>query len=75
MLMPTFMTTLLLMSHIWFSRMWYSLPLVVVISLVYAATRHEELRPILQHATRFGIWVLGFMAVVFVILAVISALL
>jgi hypothetical protein len=50
------------------SQLWYALPLIVTISLVYGATRHELMRPILEHALRFGIWVTGFMAVLFVIL-------
>jgi hypothetical protein len=45
--------------------LWFALPLVIVVSLVYAATRHEAIRPILRHATRFGTWVVGFMVVVF----------
>ena len=61
-----------LFSTVWFSRMWYSLPLVVVISLVYAATRHELMKPILEHAFRFGLWILGFMAVVFLVLVLVS---
>ena len=55
------------------NRLWFSLPLVVSISLVYAATRHELMRPILDHALRFGVWVLAFMAVVFVVLTVVSS--
>jgi hypothetical protein len=43
--------------------LWYALPLVVSVSLVCAATRHELLRPILEHAIRFGAWVIVFMAV------------
>ena len=43
-------TTTALLSTVWFNRMWYSLPLIVVISLVYAATRHELMAPILEHA-------------------------
>jgi hypothetical protein len=45
--------------------LWFALPLVIVVSLVYAATRHEAIRPILRHARRFGTWVVGFMVVVF----------
>ncbi len=63
----------LVFSTMWFNRMWYSLPLVVVISLVYAATRHEFIKPILEHALRFGIWVLAFMLVVFVVLSLVTA--
>jgi len=50
------------------NQLWYALPLVVVVSLVYAATRDEQLGPILSHALRIGMSVLGFMVVVFAIL-------
>ena len=63
---------LALLSAVWFNRLWYSVPLVVVISLVYAATRHEAMKPILEHALRFGLWVVAFMFVVFVVLSVLS---
>ncbi|NIL98924.1 MAG: hypothetical protein GTO53_13265 [Planctomycetales bacterium] len=53
-------------------RLWYSLPLIVTVSLVYAATRHEDLGPILKHATRTIVWILAFMVIVFVILYVLS---
>lgn len=56
-------------ATVWFHRIGYSLPLVVAISLVYAATRHEAMRPILDHALRFGFWVLAFMVIVFALLA------
>ncbi len=55
------MNTFLLFAEI--NRLWYSLPLIVVISLVYGATRHELRRPILEHAFRFGVWIVGFMAI------------
>ena len=54
------------------NRMWYSVPLIVVISLVYAATRHEVIKPILEHAFRFGFWIVGFMLVVFVLLMLVT---
>ena len=43
-------------------------PLVVIVSLVYGATRHEELPGILQHALHFGGWILGFLFVIFLVL-------
>jgi hypothetical protein len=52
--------------------MWYALPLVIAVSLVYAATRHEEPLPILTHALRIGLWLVGFMAVIFAVLLVVS---
>jgi len=56
-------------------RMWYALPLVVVVSLVWAATRHEQMWPILEHAARFAAWIVGFMVTVYVVLRIISAFL
>jgi hypothetical protein len=52
--------------------MWYALPLVVAVSLVYAATRHEEMGPILGHAPRVGLWIVGFMAAIFLVLLLVS---
>jgi len=52
--------------------MWYALPLVIAVSLVYSATRHEQVGPILTHAVRIGIWITGFMAVIFAVLLLIS---
>ncbi|MEN1680231.1 MAG: hypothetical protein AAGJ46_11610 [Planctomycetota bacterium] len=45
-------------------RLWYAAPLIVSVSLCYAATRHEEPGPILAHGGRFALWVLIFMLVV-----------
>lgn len=53
-------------------QMWYALPLVVAISLVYAATRHEYMAPIFQHALRFAAWIVIFMAVVLGVLMAVS---
>ena len=47
------------------AQIWYAVPLVIVVSLVYAATRHELMVPILQRAARTAIWIASFMAVVF----------
>jgi hypothetical protein len=44
------------------AQMWYSLPLIVSVSLVYAATRHEDMPSILWHALRFGAWIAAFLA-------------
>ncbi|HUE73138.1 MAG TPA: hypothetical protein VMP01_19795 [Pirellulaceae bacterium] len=49
-------------------QIWYMLPLLVAVSLVYGATRHELLIPILQHAWRTAVWMLVFMGVIFVAL-------
>lgn len=49
-------------------QMWYALPLIVAVSLVYAATRHELMGPILAHAGRLGIWIAAIMGLVFGVL-------
>jgi len=53
-------------------QVWYILPLIVAISLVYGATRHESMRPILRNATKAGTWIVGFIVVVFGILFLLS---
>jgi len=53
-------------------KFWYALPLIVAVSLVYAATRHEDMRPILIHAARTAVWIVGFMAIIFAVLYVVS---
>ena len=50
------------------NMLWYALPLVVAVSLVYAATRHETMAPILHHAVRAGTYIVGFMLVIFAVL-------
>jgi hypothetical protein len=46
------------------TTLWYAVPLIISVSLVCAATRHEEMGPILNHAVRFGGWIVVFMVVV-----------
>jgi hypothetical protein len=50
------------------ARIWYSIPLIVVVSLVYGATRHEYLKEILIHSVRSAIWVVSFMTMIFAII-------
>ncbi|HEY1599958.1 MAG TPA: hypothetical protein VGG64_10170 [Pirellulales bacterium] len=52
--------------------LWFAAPLVIVISLVYAATRHEQNDHILVAAARIGTWICGFMFAIFVVLALMS---
>lgn len=37
--------------------LYYAIPLIAAISLVYAATRHEQPLPILLHAGRVAAWI------------------
>ena len=52
--------------------LWYAVPLIVSVSLVCAATRHELMRPIIEHAIRFGIWVVLFMGLFVVLLTILE---
>ena len=53
-------------------QMWYALPVIVSVSLVYAGTRHEYMIPILVRACKFGAWICTFMAAILVVLAIMS---
>ena len=55
------------------SNFWFAFPLIVSVSLVYAATRHEDVGAILSHAFRVAVWIVGFMLLVFGILYAVSA--
>ena len=54
----------ILLAAMGVARFWYALPLVVSVSLVCAATRHEEMNAILIHAFRFAVWIVVFMFIV-----------
>ena len=57
---------------IWNMDLWYAIPAIIAVSLVYAATRHERMRPILIHASRVALWIVGAMFVLFVVLEVVG---
>lgn len=50
----------------------YYLPLIITISLVFGATRHEDTSLILQHTWQTARWITSFMAIIFVVLAIVS---
>jgi len=62
----------MLLAALTINTLWYALPLVVAVSLVYAATRHEQIEPILGHATRVAAWIATFMGIVFVVILAVS---
>jgi hypothetical protein len=62
----------LLLAAVQINMLWYSLPLIVAVSLVYAATRHEWMGPILHHAFRIGVWIVCFMLIIFAVLWFVS---
>jgi hypothetical protein len=54
------------------TRLWYAVPLITSVSLVCAATRHEEMSEILVHALRFAIWIIVFMGIVLCVIQLLS---
>jgi hypothetical protein len=54
------------------NQLWFVVPLIVAASLVYGATRHELMGPILHQSFRAATWIVSFMAVIFAILFVVS---
>ena len=53
-----------LLAALGVARLWYAVPLITSVSLVCAATRHEEMSAILVHAARFALWIVVFMVIV-----------
>lgn len=64
--------TTFLLAALGAMRLWYAVPLVTSVSLVCAATRHEEMHDILIHALRFAIWIVVFMVIVLGVIQVLS---
>jgi hypothetical protein len=57
---------------LWSIDLWYALPAIIAVSLVYSATRHEQMRSILVHAGRVAVWIGGFMLAVFAVVEVVA---
>jgi hypothetical protein len=55
-------------SHIY----WLILPLVIAISVVYSASRHESWPRIWTHALRLSLWILGILAAATAVLLLIN---
>jgi len=49
-------------------NIYYAAPLVVVISLVYGATRHEHPVEIIKHSLRSMVWVVCFMVIIMAVI-------
>ncbi len=66
----------MLLAHLLFAMriydLWFALPLIVAVSLVYEGTRYEHLPSILHAALRFGTLVTGFMVAAFALLYYLS---
>lgn len=54
-------------------RLWFLLPLIVIVSLVYSASRYESPGRILRRAGRLGLQIAGFMTIILALLAWLSA--
>ena len=54
------------------NSLWYAVPLIIAISFVYSATRHERMGPILARGLRFGVMVTGFMGAIIFLLWLLS---
>lgn len=54
------------------ARSWFALPLIVVISLVYNASRYESPAKILRRAGRMSLTITGFMLAVLIVLMALS---
>jgi hypothetical protein len=54
-------------------RLWFLPPLIIIVSLVYSASRYEAPDRILWRAGRLCVQIAGFMAVVLGLLAWLSA--
>ena len=50
----------------------YYLPLIISISLVFGATRHEALPLVWRHALHTARWITSFMAIIFFSLLVLD---
>ena len=51
---------------------WLILPLVIAISVVYAASRHESWPRIWIHSLRLGLWIIGLLAIATALLLLIN---
>lgn len=60
------LTVCLFAAHI--HNLYYAVPLIIVVSLVYSATRHEYMQAIISGAIRVAIWITVFMALIFLVL-------
>lgn len=64
------------MPHLMFATrfmdLWYAVPLILAVSLVYAGTRHEAMDLILRRALRVGTSITVVMTLIFAVLWLIT---
>lgn len=51
---------------------WLILPLVIAISIVYSASRHEAWPRIWMHSLRLALWIIGLLAIATAVLLLIN---
>lgn len=61
-----------LFSAISIGLLWHAIPIVLIVSLVYGATRHEYFGPILHNAYRTALWIVGFMLLIAAVLVALA---
>lgn len=70
--MDSFLLVASQFNDMWYADVWYALPLVVATSLVWAATRHEKVAPMISHAVRIALEIIVLLVVIFVPLLFLS---
>jgi hypothetical protein len=61
-----------LLAALHLHNLYFAVPLIVVVSLVYSATRHEYMPAIVNGAVRVALWITVFMLIIFAIIWVVS---
>ena len=67
-MISAFFSELILARSIMDAKIWWAVPLIVSISLVYGATRHEHIGQIIIQSYKAAIWVIGFMLLTFAVI-------
>jgi hypothetical protein len=62
----------IMQDWLWVSDIWYALPLVVSVSIVYSATRNEDSGKIVANAIRIGLWISAFLIMFSLLLRIIN---
>jgi hypothetical protein len=55
-----------------FARLWYAAPLIIAISLVYGATRHEQTPKVLMQSLKSFLWIMAFVVVIMAVVVLVG---
>jgi hypothetical protein len=61
-----------LLAAVQINELWFALPLIIAVSFVYAATRHERMVRILLRGLRVAVMITVFMGLILVLLVMLS---